>query len=228
MQRYFCDKKVDNKFILSDSDVHHLKNVMRTDDNDLIEVVFENCLYVCTIDGTVVDEKGKSFNNKKIVLIVPTLKEQKMDYILQKSTELGVSEIIPVRTERCNINYGAKGKAKIIRWNKICKEASQQCKRFDVPIVHEITSFKGLNLDAGLKILCSTKEKSKSIKNVLKTSSICDKLYIVMGPEGGLSDREEEYLKQEGFISVTLGDNILRAETVPLFVLSVINYESME
>ncbi len=228
MQRYFCDKKENNKFILNDSDIHHIKNVMRMQEKDLIEIVFNECLYICNSDGTIISKKDVNRKTKKVILIVPILKEQKMDYILQKSTELGVSEIIPVRMNRCNINYGSKEDAKVIRWNKICKEASQQCKRLNTPIVRKIIDFKSLKLDDGLKILCSTKEKSKSIKNVLKTSSICDKLYIVVGPEGGLTDNEEEYLKQKKFISVTLGDNILRSETVPLFVLSVINYESME
>jgi len=84
-----------------------------------------------------------------------------------------------------------------------------------------------VNIDADLKILCNTNEMSKNIKKVLQDSKKSGTILIVVGPEGGLSDNEVEYLTKNDFISTTLGNNILRAETVPLFMLSVINYEFM-
>ena len=232
MQRYFSTQKIENKFILDNNAWHHIKNVMRMRDGDKIEVVYQNNLYICKIkDNEVVIICQEEVFKKKlpyIVLIVPVLKEQKMDYILQKSTELGVQEIIPVQMSRCNVNYSNKKIQKQERWQKICKEASEQSKRLDIPVVHEIISITDLVMTNDVKILCSTKEKIKSIKNVLKSVGKCDKLYIGFGPEGGFSKEEEDYLKQEGFVSVTLGERILRSETVPLFVLSVINYEYLE
>ena len=232
MQRYFSDKKEENKFILSSNDWHHIKNVMRMNSGDELEIVYQNELYRCKLKDDEIHLIFKEENGIKdsfqIVLIVPVLKEQKMDYILQKGTELGVSEIIPVQMSRCNVNYANKKGQKQIRWQKICKEASQQSKRLTVPVVKEITTIKNLPVTNDVKILCSTKEKTKSIKNVLKSNSKCDKLYIVFGPEGGFTFEEEEYLKQMNFVSVTLGERILRTETVPLFVLSVINYEYLE
>ncbi len=232
MQRYFSDEKQDDKFILSKDAWHHIKNVMRMQDGDKIEIVYQNELYICKVnvnDITLVYKKENMFQDKRnIVLIIPILKEQKMDYILQKATELGVTEIIPVQMSRCNINYNHKKELKQIRWQKICQEASQQSKRISVPLVREITNFKHLTVTNDVKILCSIKEKSKSLKKVLKSNCKCDKLYIVFGPEGGFTLEEEEYLKQIGFVSVTLGERILRTETVPLFVLSAINYEYLE
>ncbi len=231
MQRYFSYQKKGNKFTLLNTDWHHIKNVMRLADGMQIEVVYQNELYICQIKNNsaeIIAKTDSTLHDLNIVLITPVLKEQKMDYILQKATELGVSEIWPVQMERCNVNYDHKKKVKQIRWQKICKEASEQSKRLDVPKVKEIINLKKLVMTNGVKILCSTQEKEKSIKNFLKSNAKYDKLYIVFGPEGGFTLEEEKYLKQKGFVTVTLGDRVLRAETVPLFVLSLINYENME
>ena len=108
------------------------------------------------------------------------------------------------------------------------KEASEQSHRIDIPKMHDITSLKGLvNVDADIKIFCNTNEMSKNIKKVLQDSKKSGTILIVVGPEGGFSNVEVDFLSNNGFISVTLGNNILRAETVPLYLLSVINYEFM-
>ena len=80
----------------------------------------------------------------------------------------------------------------------------------------------------GLKIVCSTSEKTKTLKNVLQNTTNCDRIVIMVGPEGGLAPLEEEKLISLGFVPVTLGSNIMRVETVPIFMLSVLNYEMME
>ena len=79
-----------------------------------------------------------------------------------------------------------------------------------------------------ISIVCKNKKKEKNIKYVLQNHRECDKISVVIGPEGGLSEKEEGYLKEVGYIPVTLGNNIMRVETVPIFILSTINYEFME
>ena len=84
-----------------------------------------------------------------------------------------------------------------------------------------------MNFD-GNKIICSTKKSVNSIKMFLQNHNEYDKLLIVIGPEGGLSEKEENYLVDNNFVQVSLGSRVMRVETVPLFLLSVINYEFME
>ena len=232
MQRYFSKELYDNKFSLSKDDLYHIKTVMRMNPNDLVEVVYENNLYICHLDDSydaVIDKRIEEERNKKVycTLCLPLLTEQKFSFVLQKATELGIDEIIPVITERSIVNIKDKEDKKLIRWNKICKEAAEQSKRLDIPKISEVKKISELNLD-GLKIVCSTKEKSKSIKNVLQNTTNCDRMVIMVGPEGGISNNEEEKLISLGFIPVTLGSNIMRVETVPIFMLSVLNYEMME
>lgn len=236
MQRYFAKDKKNNVFLLDKTDLHHIKNVMRMKDNEEIEVVYDEKLYRClvNINENVVINMIEEINVKngsntpKISIIVPVLKENKMDYILQKSTELGVSEIIPIITERTLVKVNEKEDKKLDRWKRICKEASEQSMRVTIPNITNVKKIKDLNNIDGVKIVCSTFGNVISLKKFLQTSTKYDKIYIVVGPEGGLSKNEEEILNKMGFISISLGSNILRVETVPLSIISMINYEYME
>lgn len=232
MQRYFASKKNDNKFELLDSDIKHIKKVMRMNPNDEIIVVFDNISYLCYLDDNLeINIKEKLEDIEEIIpyvcLIVPILKEQKMDYILQKSTELGVSEIIPYYSERGIVKETEKKDKKIDRWKMILKEASEQSHRNTIPKLEKIMNLTEINLD-GINIVCSTVEKSTNVKNILKFNKKCDKINVVIGPEGGLSNKEEQSLIKNNYIPVTFGNRILRVETVPLFIMSIVNYEYME
>ena len=196
MQRYFAVNKCNDKMILDVSDLHHICNVMRMKSGEFIEVVFEHVLYRCKVvidnDVSVVIDSviDSSEDSREIVLVVPVLKEQKMDLVLQKATELGVSRIIP--------------------------------------IIDNVSCISSLNFSEGVKLVCSTRENEKNLKNVMHNIFNCAKMYIVVGPEGGLSIEEEKKLNDLGFVSISLGKRIMRVETVPLFVLSILNYELME
>lgn len=236
MQRYFATNKNDESFILDQSDIHHINRVMRMKTNDKIEVVYNNELYACHViinkDNTniIIDNKiATSENNNKIInLIIPLLKEQKMDLIIQKSTELGVNEIIPLVMKRSIVDISKKEDKKIERWQRISKEASEQSMRLDMPKISDVKKISDLKDLDGLKIVCSTSEKVNNIKTFLQNNSNYDKITVVVGPEGGLTEDEENDLVDIGFTRVTLGSRIMRVETVPIFILSILNYENME
>ncbi len=237
MQRYFSSKKVENSFLLNDDDLYHIRTVMRMKDNDNIIVVYQEQAYLCclhnvkqNIEIRIVKEIENTYSNlPEVTIIVPILKEAKMDLILQKCTELGVDKIIPIITNRSIIKLKESDyNKKIVRWKRIVKEASEQSHRNTIPVLLEIKKISDLETLDGIKVVCSTKEKVKNIKNVMKKVTKCDKISIVVGPEGGLDLKEEEKLNAIGFESVTLGSRILRVETAPIFILSLINYEFME
>ena len=231
MQRYFSNQKIDNNFILDKSDLRHIKTVMRMKNNDLVEVVYQNKLFIASINNDNIKlekETNDIINYKKINLIIPLLKEQKMDLIIQKAVELGVFEITLYKAERSIIKLDEKKlQTKLSRWSKIAKEAAEQSKRLDIPSIKGLFNINDLKYNE-LSLICSTNEKQKNIKKVLQSNKNYDKINILVGPEGGLSINEEELLIKNKFEKITLGDRILRVETVPIFLLSVINYESME
>ena len=108
----------------------------------------------------------------------------------------------------------------------ICKEASEQSKRINIPILDKILNFNDLlNLDFKEKFICSTKENKKLLKSTLSKININDTIVYVIGPEGGFSSSEEDLLISNGFIPISLGNNILRTETASLFIMSAVNYE---
>lgn len=237
MQRYFAKEKRINTFILNNDDIYHIKTVMRMKDGDSIYVVYDEKTYICCLESVNNDikiciEKECIKEEEwlpKVCLYVPVLQEQKMDYILQKATELGVFKIVPIVTERTIIRVNESNMdKKLTRWKRICKEASEQSHRTTIPIIDSVTSILKLEKKPGLNLVCSTTHKEKNLKYMLQSNKDCDTINIVMGPEGGLSKKEEEYLINVGFIPTTFGNRILRVETVPLFVLSVINFEYME
>ncbi len=237
MQRYFAREKIDTTFLLNDDDLYHITVVMRMKPEDEIEVVYNQSVYLCCIENVnnklVVRMKEERRQEReympRVIFCIPFLKEQKMDYILQKATELGVSEIVPTVLNRSIIKLDdAKFQKKKVRWQKICKEASEQSMRNIIPVIRDRMMLSEVALLEGVKIVCSTREKEKSLKKLLQTVDNCDTLVIVIGPEGGLEEEEEQYLKNVGFSPVTLGNRILRVETVPLYVLSAINYNYME
>lgn len=237
MQRYFAKEKLNNTFILLEDDLYHIKTVMRMKSGEHIEVVYDNDVYLCSlgmekneitvfIDKCLVSDKN---NEPEITLILPFLKEQKMDLILQKGTELGINNFIFIETERTIVKIeDKKAQNKIDRWSRICKEASEQSMRTDIPKVEILRDIEALEKLEGLKLLCSTVEKEKTIKNVLKNNIKCDKINLMIGPEGGFSSKEELYFEKKGFAKISLGSQIMRVETVPIFLASIIRYEFME
>ena len=234
MQRYFVEKLNNDTFNLNDIDTNHFLKVMRGKLDDKVEIVYNKSLYLCKVINIkplqvkIIKEVISKENNFNIDIAQALVKEQKMDYILQKSTELGVKNIIPLTTTRSIVKLNGKENKKNIRWNKVVEEASKQSKRLNIPKVLDVIDIDKLSqLDYDYKVLCSVNEVSTNIKKVLDKTTISDRILFVVGPEGGFTDEEEQKLISNGFISVSLGNNVLRTETVSLFLLSIISYHFM-
>ena len=221
--------------LLEESDKRHIKKVMRMNINDKIEVVYNNKLHICEITSLepfnikVIEKLDEDKKTKiELTVAVALVKEQKMDLILQKLTELGVSRIIPVSMERSIVKLDKERfNKKKVRWESICKEASEQSKRTNIPIIEDIKSIKDLTKeDADLKLVASTKEKEKLLNYYLQSIEDCAKIIMVIGPEGGISDKEEDILVSNGYNRVSFGNLIFRVETATIYVASIINYIS--
>lgn len=206
-------------------------------DKDEIEVVYNGEVHLCSLENSGEHLKAnilKKLDSKitctpKLVLIIPFLKEAKMDFIFQKGTELGIREFIVVPTERSIVKVEEKKEAsKVERWSRICKEAAEQSMQVLIPSVRIERKIETLENLVGIKLLCSTQEKEKTIKKILKNVGICDTINLMIGPEGGFSSNEEIYFEKKGFTKVSLGTSIMRVETVPIFLSSIIRYEYME
>lgn len=235
MQRYFCNKKENNEYLLSNDDSYHIKKVMRMNIGDKIEIVDDRCTYICEI-SSIEPTKAKALeklnenneNDYEIILVQSMVNETKMDLILQKGTELGINKFYIYKAVNSVVKDNGKSEKKLVRWQKIVKEASEQSKRNIIPEVVDIVDLKGLcKIDANLKMLLSVNEKTKNIKKVLKSLKKYDKIVIVIGPEGGFTTNEEKVLIDNGYVSTSLGKRVLRTETASIVAVSMINYEWM-
>ncbi len=235
MQRYFSNLLNNNEYLLSKDDEYHIKKVMRMNIGEKIEIVDNKKVFICEIisfdpvKAKVIEEVIENHENEKHIILVQSLvNETKMDYVLQKGTELGINEFYAFKAHNSVIKENEKSNKKIIRWQKIVKEASEQSKRNIIPKVNNIVDIKELcNILADVKLLLTVNEVTKNIKNILKEIKKYDTLIIVVGPEGGFTKEEEKILIQNGFISTSLGSRVLRSETAGMVAISMINYEWM-
>lgn len=230
MFRYFVKQKASDQFIIIGSDVHHIKNVVKLKIDEQIECVYANDVYLTKIidlsfDHKVIVKEVKLLKtNKKTVkkvLIAGILREQKWDYLLQKSAELGVDEIVPVVFKRNVVKIDKhKYENKISRWQTICDTAAKQTKRNTIPVINNIVD--NLNdlekYKSDLNLVAWEEEKQTKLIDHLsqKFSSIS----FIIGCEGGIDANEIKTLNSLGFANISLGENILRAETAPLYILS--------
>ena len=237
MNRFFTDEPIVNGTItLTDDSVHHIKNVIKLTQGEQIILVKNKKELLCRIDKIeknsiivyVVEElDSDSEPPYEITLFQGIAKGDKLDFIVEKAVEAGVTEIVPFKMARSIAKIEGKDVAKKVeRFQKIAKSAAQQCGRLVVPKVQEPKTPKQVNWDAfNLKLLCYEDENKTTLKEVLKSNSSAKKIALVIGPEGGISPEEVQFLTDAGFLSVSLGKRILRCETAGLYALANIQYE---
>jgi 16S rRNA (uracil1498-N3)-methyltransferase len=163
----------------------------------------------------------------EIVLLQAIPEKERMELIIQKVTELGVSAILPFQSERSiSLKEREFKQKKAHRWQHIAIKAVQQSRRARVPWVGECRSFREVLEDCrgeGLKILLWEKEGEK-LKNVLRRN-LTQKIYVMVGPEGGFTEDEVRSAHAEGFVIIKLGQRILRTETAAIAIVGMIQYE---
>lgn len=241
MSRYFVSETQieDNRIKITGEDYQHLKKVLRAVKGDVITVCCDGTDYTSVIDDICSDCIYSSITDKTVNVTEPTLKvtlyqglpkADKMELIVQKCIELGISEIVPVITERSivKINSEKDAQAKVSRWQKIALEAAKQCNRGLVPVVSMPVRFAeavagAFNKD--LAIIPYEKESSVGFKEIVLACSNTKSAAIFIGPEGGFTEQEIELADSRGIRKLTLGPRILRTETAGIVALSLMMYE---
>lgn len=239
MNRFFIKNEQVSKDILyiEGEDVKHIRDVLRLRTGDKIEAVCGGFIYIgkiLRIEKNLVTVKiaeifkGNGEPSFNIILYQGIPKGEKMDFIIQKCTELGVKEFFPLLTERTVVKVKDKNKekSKITRWTKIAKEAAQQSKRDLFPKIDDIISFDDMiELIKGENIIVPyEEEKNNRIRDAIKSIKN-GRVNLIIGPEGGFAQKEIETLRGIGANTVTLGPRILRTETAGIVAASILLYE---
>lgn len=239
-----------NIALITGKEAHHILDVMRLKRGARIEVFDgRGKLY----QGKILDIQGKKVkaeieylrqqrqvSNLQIALVQALPKKNKMDYIVEKCTELGVDSIIPVQTIRTIVKLNKqRGALRRKRWQRIAREAAKQCGRTTIPQVANLVSWQGLLSSLGnfdLKLIFCLKEGLEGIKDILRAPLEKDsltgrgqskprKIAILIGPEGDFSPEEIQQAEDFGCIAVSLGKNVLKSDTACVCALSILNYE---
>ena len=223
MQQYFTDQPLHagETIELSDEILYHLKKVLRKDSSYLFRIcdsegrIFlshltegKNCLI-----GEILDENNEL--DCRITCILSLIRNEKMEFCIQKLTELGVSRIVPYQASRSVVK--AKDSKKIERFRRIAREAAEQCHRNRIPEISDVIGLKqiGRYLSRHNYICYESEKRMQDIE--------CDEsITYVIGPEGGFEETEYETFVKAGFESVSLGKRILRAETAAIYVTCLV------
>lgn len=242
MSRFYVPKENirQNEIIVDGDEAHHIVDVMRMKDGDVV-VIFDGTGnqysgFIKKIDArnkkviveVVKVEKPSPENLPKIVLAQAIPKKQKMDYIVEKSTELGVERMIPLVTDRTIVRPdGSDRGKKVSRWEKIATVAAKQCGRCDVPAIDAIMDLKELakSFDQyDIVLMACLTDKTVPLKEAIagfKTG----KVLVLIGPEGDFTPEEIGLLRLNNCKLVSLGKRVLKSDTAGLFVLSALGYE---
>ncbi|MCQ4086160.1 16S rRNA (uracil(1498)-N(3))-methyltransferase [Saccharibacillus sp. JS10] len=249
MQRYFVEKEQveANKVRILGEDARHISRVMRgrpgdkiivCDGADLVVLAELETVEQSEVIADIIEEIAEKSEARFRVSIAQSLpKGDKLETVIQKCTEIGAHEFIPFLSERTVVQYDAKKEEKRLqRWSKIAKEAAEQSHRSRIPNVSQPLTYKQLLKrfgDYDLILFCYEKENGLQLRDAVRPfaqshTEAGANILLIIGPEGGFSEREALEAEAAGAAITGLGKRILRAETAGMTALSCILYESGE
>lgn len=238
MQRYFVEEKLklNHLFSCQEDQIKHMSRVMRFRPKTQVICIdpFEN-VFLCEIQNV---DSGQLLPIEKlddnheldvdVTLVYGLPKNDKFEFVLQKTTELGVNRIVPFFSQRSVIK-GDKNSfsKKYVRYQRILKEASEQSGRLKIPKLMQAIKLNEISQYLSDYNLVAYEEASKQgeashLSQVMNSSY--ESITIIVGPEGGFDEKEITYMKSLGIVECSLGKRILRSETAPLYMMSVIGY----
>jgi 16S rRNA (uracil1498-N3)-methyltransferase len=232
------DSVGEKTIVIGGEEAHHIIDVMRLKPSDFIKAfdgsgreyvgiiaAVKNKSVIVNIVRTI---EPPSSAGVKITLIQAVPKKAKMDYIVEKATELGVSSLIPVFTGRTIPDWDEKKKASSVdRWRKIALESSKQCGRSEIPSIAELTDFSELLKKArvfDLALIATLIDGAVTLKTAVKGFT-GKEIAVAIGPEGDFTPEEVALSRDAGFRAVTLGPRVLKSDTAGLAVLAILEYE---
>ena len=244
MPVYFIQSQFiqNDRIVLTGDLAHHLRDVLRCRPGEIVSLVDEKQVqYRAALDQVnkkqvvakiLCKDESPGRPARSVTLVQAVLKGKKMDWVIQKATELGVTTLIPVITERTIVRPKSEREFhQTERWQAIAQEAAQQCGRVDIPSIQSTVTLDALLKNPpenSFKLALWETEQRLSLKSALRNMKERTSISVLIGPEGGFSSREIEKARETGWASVSLGPRILRAETAGTAVLAILEYELNE
>jgi len=234
-RRFFVDRFSGTTALLEGNTAHHLAHVLRAQTGQLYELSDGSIAWLARIESvarnriafTLLEQLPALPPIADVTLLISIVKFDSFEWGLEKATELGVSNIIPLAAARSEKNLLFAAGKRSGRWRKILLESAQQCRRLSVPHLAEpckpAPAFSAQN--ERFCVLLSERPDAPPIPQVLAANTAKSKAFaLAFGPEGGWTDDELASARSSGFHEASLGPHILRAETAVISALSIVNF----
>jgi 16S rRNA (uracil1498-N3)-methyltransferase len=159
----------------------------------------------------------------EITLVLAVFKFDRMEWAIEKCTELGVARIVPVISRRTDSHLAAASAKRVERWQRVARQAAQQSRRaFPPEIAAPVKVAEALNLQEALRIVLAETEERTLLRDVVEPQAADGGVALAIGPEGGWTENEWQSFQQAGWISASLGNTVLRAETAAMAAAAVV------
>lgn len=229
-RRWIADEVFGDKAALTGTHAEHLIRVLRARIGQEFDIVADGLVRrgrVSSIaDGKVEFELGPEISSSpasaNLTVLLAVFKFDRMEWVIEKCTELGVAKIIPVIARRTGAHLASAALKRTERWRRIVVQAAEQSRRTAPPEVADPMKLQdAAGLSGDLRVVLSEAEQEMSLKDVLAANQNVSDVLLAIGPEGGWAEDELDLLKKGGWISVSLGPTILRAETAAIAAVAI-------
>jgi 16S rRNA (uracil1498-N3)-methyltransferase len=228
-RRFIADEVSGNRAALIGEHADHLVRVLRARAGQDFDIAVGGVVRRGRIDvvgdGRVEFDLGEEISRARvteITLVLAVFKFDRMEWAIEKCTELGVSRIVPVIARRTDSHLAAASAKRAERWQRIALQAAEQSRRAAPPeIAAPIKLAEALNLPGVLRIVLAESEEQTLLRDILKQENAADGIAMAVGPEGGWTESELQSFQNSGWILASLGNTILRAETAAMAATAV-------
>jgi 16S rRNA (uracil1498-N3)-methyltransferase len=235
-RRWIADDWKDRMASLKGEQAAHLIRVLRAQTGMECDMVAGDRVWRAVISGISGDavqftllSEVEAEQALPVTLLLSVFKFDRMEWIIEKATELGAERLIPMIARRSEKHLVQAAPARVERWRRVAREAAKQSRRSDVPAVEEVVSLKSaMHIRAaqpGLNLLLAEQERSNTLYAAMQAGlHVLEKpaIHLAVGPEGGWTAEEEALFASEGWQAVSLGPRILRAETAGITAMAVV------
>lgn len=235
-RRWIADRWTENSATLLDAQAQHLARVLRAQIGQEFDIVTENAVRRGVIEQVAADavefslhEEVEAAESLPLIVVLSIVRFERMEWAIEKLTELGVRRIIPVIAQRSEKHLALASAKRVERWRKITRESAQQSRRSGVPEISDPMSVVDCIAESknALRLLLSEQERTQSLWESLMTTArdatASREIYAAIGPEGGWTPAELSSFAEAGWQSVSVGPNILRTETAAIAVGSLVS-----
>jgi 16S rRNA (uracil1498-N3)-methyltransferase len=231
-RRFFVDAVQSGRARITGPDAHHLTRVLRVEPGQQFEISDNHSVYLAEVETARKDLVSFAVQERlatpdpqvRTTLLASLVRFERFEWIIEKATELGVEQIIPLETERTEKGLRKAAEKRSVRWNRIAREASEQSRRARLPEIQAaVVLADALASEADHRYLLEEATAPPILSAFPASRRAGDRVALLLGPEGGWTDRERDLIPSAGWSPVSLGPEILRAETAAIAALAIVN-----